>query len=180
MSASERILKSSRILYRLAALKSYKKARVIMFFASRGSEVITDVMIGRAMRDGKKVVIPRTDPESRSMKAHAVKSLEHDLEPRAFGIREPKPESCPEVAPARIDLVLVPGIVFDITGHRIGYGKGYYDKWLKKTAVRKMAGVCFDFQLVRRVPRTQDDMPVSTIITEKRVVEIDLKGAKQK
>jgi 5-formyltetrahydrofolate cyclo-ligase len=180
LSAPERILKSSRIMYRLMALQEYRMARTVMFFVSHGSEVITDIMIGQALRDGKHAAVPRTDPANCGISAHKVKSLEHDLEPRTYGIREPKPGSCPEVAPGKIDLVLVPGVAFDAAGHRIGYGKGYYDKWLKKFAIGKRVGICFDCQLIRSVPKTESDMPVAKIVTEKRVVEIESKGAKRK
>lgn len=180
MGAPERILKSSRIMYRLTALPEYAEARTVMFFVSHGSEVITDIMIGQAMRDGKRVCAPKADPEALELTARGVASIERDLEPGAYGIREPIPASCPVIDPRKIDLVLVPGLAFDASGHRVGYGKGYYDKWLKRFAIGKRVGVCFDFQLVKRVPRTEGDLPVAKVITEKRVVETETKGASWK
>ena len=177
MSARSRLKKSSRILEKLVSLKSYRKARTVMFFVTHGSEVVADIMIERALKDGKRTVVPKADTGTCTLKAHAIKSLDRHLRPCAYGIREPKTLLCPEVPPRGIDLVFVPGIAFDLSGHRLGYGKGYYDRWLKKFGIKKRVGLCFDFQLKRRIPRTENDLPVGRIITEKRAVEIDSKGA---
>jgi 5-formyltetrahydrofolate cyclo-ligase len=64
----------------------------------------------------------------------------------------------------------VPGLAFDESGHRLGYGKGFYDKWLKKFRKEKRVGACFDFQAVKRLPKTETDTPVGLIITDKRVI----------
>ena len=137
-----------------------------MFFASFNSEVNTHDMIKKTF--GKKnIVIP--------------KIIQHEIEPSViidfdnlvpsgkFGILEPI--EAMKIAYKNIDLVLVPGIAFDKEGHRIGYGFGYYDKFLKKVPKAIKIGLCFDFQIVNKIPREEHDAPVDLIVTEERFVE---------
>ncbi len=141
-----------------------------MFYVTHGSEVITDHMITQALREGKTVTVPAiASVPDRSMRAARIASLKQ-LAPGAYGIREPLPGRCPEVAPEEIDLIVVPGIAFDATGHRIGYGKGYYDKWLRHVPLRKRIGLAFGVQLVKRIPRSSHDEPVGSIVTETTIV----------
>lgn len=70
-----------------------------------------------------------------------------------------------------IDLVFVPGIVFDSRGYRIGYGKGYYDKWLVDTEISKRIGLAYEVQLTDKLPIGQYDLPVGKLLTEKRCIE---------
>ena len=76
-----------------------------------------------------------------------------------------------KIAHKNIDLVLVPGIVFDHEGHRIGYGFGHYDKFLRKVPKATKIGLAFDFQVVDKIPREMHDVPVDMVVTEKGIVE---------
>ena len=162
----EEILEKSRQIQKnLFNLDSYRKSKTIMFFVSFNSEVHTHEMIKAVFKD-KTVVIPKVE--------------HHEIEPSViidfdnlmagqFGILEPI--EAMKIAYKNIDLVLVPGIVFDKEGHRIGYGFGYYDKFLRKVPKALKIGLCFDFQLVDKVPREEHDVPVDLIVTENGVVE---------
>ncbi len=85
-----------------------------------------------------------------------------------FGIHEPKARS-PE--PAVPDLIIVPGVAFGLCMHRLGYGKGYYDGYLAHSFAYRI-GVCFDFQIVEKLPRHENDQRMDEIITEKRVITL--------
>jgi len=162
----EIIEKSNKIKNNLFNLAQYKKSKTIMFFVSFNSEVSTHDMIKESLKT-KTVIVPKV--------AH------HEIEPSViidfdnlvpggkFGILEPI--EAMKIAYKNIDLILVPGIAFDKEGHRIGYGFGYYDKFLKKVPKAFKIGLAFDFQVVDKVPREEHDVPVDLIVTEKEVIE---------
>ena len=163
---NEEILENSnKIESRLFCLEVYRKAKVIMFFASFNNEVFTHEMIKKSLKS-KTVIVPKV--------------LHHEIEPSLiidfdnlisgkFGI--PEPIELMKIAYKNIDLVLVPGIVFEKEGNRIGYGFGYYDKFLRKVPKAVKIGLAFDFQIVDKIPNEKHDVPVDFIVTEKRVVE---------
>jgi 5-formyltetrahydrofolate cyclo-ligase len=173
--------KSIEISRRVRGLSGYKKAKVVMFYANIGSEVITDYMISNAIDDGKKVVLPVSDITKGTICAHRVSGTGTDCKRSAFGIREPDTKKCRPVYPGDIDLVIIPGVAFDTSGVRLGFGKGFYDRWLKKFKKSKRIGLCFESQLVKRLPFAKHDTRVGSIVTEKRSVKtkpaMDTKGA---
>jgi 5-formyltetrahydrofolate cyclo-ligase len=92
------------------------------------------------------------------------------MDERGFGFAEPTPES-PEATLRELDVVIVPALALDPTGHRIGYGAGYYDRALEGTSVLKV-GVIFDFQLISEVPATEGDVPVDWVVTDARTLKV--------
>lgn len=147
---------------------AYREAASVMFFMTHGSEVLTDDAIRSALAEGKTVALPRIDPKTGVLSAVKVVSLDEDLVTGAYGIREPR--SGKRLRPGSLDAVLVPGLAFDRAGNRIGYGKGYYDRWLCRIKREKRISLAYDLQIVRAVPHTSLDLPVGMIITEKRVL----------
>jgi len=118
----------------------------------------------------KTLCLPRIRRENHSMTAHAVSDLKRDLVPVPFGFLQPK-KTTPVVPLAQIDLILVPGIAFDLQGHRLGRGAGYYDRFLPRADLR--AAVCalaFECQIVDAVPVGEHDWPLQLIFTEERVI----------
>ena len=90
-----------------------------------------------------------------------------ELVPGAFGVKEPQGRNL--VAVEKIDLIVVPGVVFDLKGHRLGYGRGYYDRALAKCGGQVLKiGFAYDFQLVEELPATDYDETLSVLITESR------------
>jgi 5-formyltetrahydrofolate cyclo-ligase len=142
-----------------------------MFYCTHGSEVPTDEMIEQALAQGKNVAVPLVAPDHWEIVAARITSLRDDVRPGTYGIREPDLQRCRLFRPEEIDLVLVPGIVFDGHGHRLGYGKGFYDRWLGHFPVKQRIGIAFDFQVVKKLPTGINDLPVSLIITEKRTIK---------
>jgi 5-formyltetrahydrofolate cyclo-ligase len=167
--------KSSAIFRKILKLPLYRKAGSAMFFMTHGSEVMTEKIIKRALLDKKKVLLPKTDMKNRTISSYRITSLTGCLKEGAYGIKEPVPGKCVIARPDKIDVVFVPGIAFGADLHRIGYGKGYYDSWLKKIPVQKRIGLSFDFQVLKSVPSSKKDIPMGTVITEKRMLK--MKGA---
>ena len=166
LTKEEIIDKSKKIRNNLFNLEQYKKSKTIMFFVSFNNEVNTHDMIKEALKN-KTVVVPKV--WHKEIEPSVIIDFDNLLPSDKFGILEPIETM--KIAYKNIDLVLVPGIVFDKNGHRIGYGFGYYDKFLKKVSKAIKIGVAFDFQVVDRIPIEMHDVSVDLIVTEKGIIE---------
>lgn len=163
---------SSAILSKIKKLEDYHDAKVVMFYLSYGSEVVTDAMINEVLADGKDVAVPVIqNPGDGIMTAVKISHLE-DCYEQVYGIRQPEFNEDEVVDKNDVDLIFVPGIVFDSYGYRIGYGKGYYDRWLDGTDIAKRVGLAYEVQLIDKLPNGKYDLPVGKILTEKRVIEV--------
>ena len=157
----------------LIALPAYRSAEVVLWYVSMPSELATAPAIEAALADGKQVAVPWCDGEELGL--WRLESMA-ELEPGTWGIPEPPParREDPErrIAPEAIDLVVVPGLAFDLRGRRLGHGKGYYDRLLVRSpAVR--AALCFDAQVFPEVPAGPRDAVMDWLVTERgaRAVE---------
>lgn len=161
---------SKTILNTVTNLDAYKNAKRIMCFVSMGTEVDTHPLIEKAISDGKSVVVPITVDATRELLLSDLFSLS-ELEVADHNIEVPKEEFVRLVEPETVDLVLVPGLAFAKNGHRVGYGGGYYDRFLAKLdeSVPKIA-IGFDLQVVDEVPTNKFDIAVDSLITEKRII----------
>jgi len=167
---SARYSYSNSILEKIKSLKQYKQAKIIMLYLSYGSEVVTDFMIKEFLLDGKEVAVPIIlTPGDGIMQAIKINSLEECSANKVYGIRQPEFDENLIVDKKDVDLILVPGIVFDKKGYRIGYGKGYYDRWLEGTDIEKRIGLAYEVQIVSELPKGQFDLPVGIIVTEKEI-----------
>ena len=162
--------KSEEIKTKLFRMSKYLKARSVLFYTPHQSEVNTEAMIRKALTEGKKVVLPRTDGEQRSIELACIRDYDKDLEPGNYQVLEPRSGTCTPVKPEELDLVILPGIAFDEKGNRLGYGKGYYDKFLKNVKAPCVA-LAYELQIVPQIPRDSQDVPVQVIVTEKRVIK---------
>lgn len=147
----------------LFAEEHFKNAKTIAFYLAKGSEVQTKAMIERAMREGKTVLVPVTNEHISMCR---LVSLE-DIVPGKFGVPEPKTQEQGKQMP---EVVIVPGVLFGQCMHRIGYGKGYYDAYLKKSGAFKI-GICYDFQVIEELPRHEHDVPMDLVVTDKRLIK---------
>ncbi len=122
----------SQIMRRVTDLPQYREASLILAYVSQGGEVDTLQLIVRALAEGKAVACPRCRVDDRSMTFHRISGLD-ELEQGAYGIFEPKPDA-PQVLPVEFadSICLVPGFSFDASGGRLGYGGGYYDRFLAR------------------------------------------------
>lgn len=145
----------------------WREAKVIALTVSRGREVSTIPIIERAWSSGKAVVIPKCDPHDNTMKFYRITSFSQ-LETVYFGLKEPIVEQTIYYKPEEIDLMIVPGVVFSKSGYRIGYGGGYYDRYLAHFRGMKVS-LAFTVQLRKEVPFELHDVPVEAIITNEGI-----------
>lgn len=136
--------------------KEFASAKVIGAYYPTGSEVRTALIIDAAKKMGKKVALPKTEGDRM-----VFYEFDGELVDGKFGIKEPKPSSPID----NIDLVLVPGVAFDHKGCRIGYGKGYYDRFLSMQHCFSM-GLAYSFQVVDELPRGRFDRRLASLATE--------------
>lgn len=157
---------------RILALPSLAAARSVLLTLPFRSEWDTRILVAHALAAGKTVVLPRVDRELRVLALHSIRDPRSDVEPGYRGIPEPR-LGCPVVAPEAIEWVLVPGIAFDATGGRLGYGGGFYDRLLPRLAagVPRVAGA-LELQIVERVPTAPHDCRVDAIVTEMRTIAV--------
>jgi len=167
-SKEEQRKKSKEIKERLFGLPEYRDAKTVLFYVSYNGEVFTHDIIKDALKD-KKVVVPISNLEDNTLSLSVLESWD-DLELGSYGILEPKKECLREISIDDIDLIIVPGVAFDLNRNRMGHGKGYYDKLLEKTKATTV-GLCFEFQLVDKIPTESHDIPVDIIITEERIID---------
>ena len=159
---------SSIALSRVSALSEYRQARAVLGYASFGSELDTRPLLHEVLASGRMLVLPRVDRAARRLALHEVRALDAELRPGTWGIPEPAPERCRSVWPGEIDFVLVPGLVFDRAGGRIGYGAGYYDRLLTAwpEPAPSLVAAAFELQVVPAVPVLATDRRVDLVVTE--------------
>ena len=163
----ERRQRSSRVHKKLFLSEDFLKSRCVMLYVSKGTgEVETGPIIKKALRMGKKVVLPVTSERKRDLKPVYLRDIRR-LEKGLYGIYEPEGPSNRKSAEMRdIDLVIVPGVAFDKGNNRLGRGKGYYDNFLRRLPKGRPAiGLGFSFQLLDNIPTTKRDVPLTGVIT---------------
>lgn len=151
------------ILKKVIESKYYKDAKCIFIFVSYKSEVHTHEIIKKALKDNKKVCIPKIISLREGMEAVEIKSFS-ELKPGKKGILEPVDFS-KKIDPKEIDVVFTPGLAFDDKGGRLGYGGGFYDKFFKR--LRKdtqKIGLAYSFQKIDFVPMCEWDVRINDII----------------
>lgn len=156
---------SNVIIDKILSLDIYKQSKVVFVYMDFKNEVKTSEFIKHMLSEKKRVVIPYTDTLNTVLIPSEI-TKEADLIKNSFGYYEPK--NIVPVALEEIDLVIVPGVVFDKSLNRIGFGKGYYDRILSKLkpSAKKVA-VAHDFQVLDSIPKDEHDVKMDMIITEK-------------
>jgi 5-formyltetrahydrofolate cyclo-ligase len=140
----------------------YRESKCVFIYVSHSNEINTYRIIQSALADQKKVVVPKIDPVEKKMYAIEISGL-HELHSGQYGIMEPTSFE-QAVLPSEIDLVLVPGLAFDHNGGRLGYGGGYYDKFLSQNRNVYKISLAYDFQVVSHVPMDEHDIPIDLLI----------------
>lgn len=162
-------VKSGEIVRHLKEVREIREAYTLMVFLNFGSEVLTDELILWGWDAGKRIVVPLCHPESREMTPCLLGGF-NELETGNYGIREPRAD-LRRVAPfEEIDAVLVPAVAFDRRGYRVGYGGGYYDRFLPKVPRAAQIGAVFACQIVPEVPTGRYDMQVERVVTEEGII----------
>lgn len=158
---------SVQIAEKLFQTDEYQNCSTILTFISTEIEVDTSRILERAFADGKIVAAPRCISEKNEMDFYVISSLE-DLEHGAYGILEPK-QTCAAADISAGALCIVPGLAFDLRGQRIGFGRGYYDRFLSGFK-GVSCGVCFDEFLLENIPCENVDLPVDILFTQSKTL----------
>jgi len=132
-----------------------------------GSEWSTTPLLRRAAAAGKKIVLPRISPTPKKLELYEVPDLATDLRPGVWNIPEPDPARCRRTELADIDFALVPALLADAAGYRLGYGAGFFDGLLAGRALRPLCVIAIPSQfIIDRVPREPHDVPVDRVVDE--------------
>lgn len=169
ISPAQRELYSSHAQALLEEQAIWKEAQSILFFAPLPDELDIWPSLAIALMAGKHAFLPRFAPATKSYSACQIKVPGADLKLGQFGIREPT-DACAQISLNRLDLILVPGVAFDLHGRRLGRGKGFYDHLLA-AARGKTCGVAFDEQIVNEVPVEPHDVLLHCILTPSRWID---------
>ena len=171
LSAEERAQRSFKILRCVEQLPEFQKAETLLLFAGYGSEPDTLSFMDAWIQKGKQVYCPVVLGET--MEFYRIVSL-RELKDGYKGIKEPVPSEERKYIPKEQDFMLVPGTVFDREGNRIGYGKGFYDRYLSGDFKGDAAAIAFSMQIVEngRIPTEETDHKIKCIVTENEIIRI--------
>lgn len=159
MTIEEIEARSAALLELFTATDAYKQAKTLYGYMPYNQEVRTVPILERAMRDGKKVAVPKVYGDD--MKFLYIKSFENFAK-SDFGIPEPIADE--PIAEDETALVLMPGLAFDPAGHRIGYGGGFYDKFLSREPNHPTVALCYAFQVLEQLETEAFDIPVDLVL----------------
>lgn len=168
LSKEEHLHQSQMIQDQLFNTEAYQQSSKVFTFVSFGNEVDTRMIIERALMDQKKVFVPRV--EKHGLEFYEIYSL-NGLIPSKFGVPEPEPDIERMYSPSEQELkecilMVMPGLAFDVSGNRIGYGAGYYDRYLSRFPSNHFTkiAIAFDFQIVNHIPTDEYDITMDAIV----------------
>jgi len=159
-----------KIQNKLINLFLVREADIVLTYVSTSIEVQTLDFIENLLKQGKKVAVPKCLNDKGDMDFFIINSL-NDLNNGFFGVQEPDPENSEKAVTTEKSVCVVPAFLFDINGYRLGYGKGYYDRFLSKFT-GKTVGICYEENIRDSLMHGKYDRPVSLIVTEKRIVDL--------
>ncbi len=171
MDPKVKLEKTGVIEQRLFGFANFLESKIVLFYINKKHEVATRDMIRRSLNLGKILVLPGFDAEERAMTLFKIDELGSNLKRGPRGVLEPNSKTCKPVPIEYVDLAIIPGIVFDEKGGRIGSGDGYYDRMIPKLSMttRKVA-LAMESQMVLQIPMEAHDRFVDIIITEDRII----------
>ena len=170
MTSQEKSQKDTDIAEKLFKLWQYKRAAVVLCYVSMTLEVDTVSIIGQALKDGKRVAVPYCVPGTREMEFYFISSV-GSLQKGAFGVLEPVPNCYNKVTDFAQSLCLVPAMCYDYEGYRVGYGKGYYDRFLIKYHGYKI-GLCYRNCMTNKIHTNRFDQKVDVVVTDEKLYKL--------
>lgn len=168
----ERAQLSREITARLLRLDAYREAHAVLGYMNFGAEFESDSWLRQVLADGKTLLLPKVNMDTRELELYRVTDVDAQLAPGAYGIREPLPQSCVTAKLEEANFILLPGVAFGRDGARLGYGGGFYDKLLARmTHQPALAAAAFALQIIEQIPQEATDMKVGWIITEQETID---------
>ena len=162
---------SKKITDSFRKLEEYQTSRMPLIYVSFRSEVDTHQLIRERLNSGLEVAVPKTDVTNRRLETYLLRDWEKDLRPGAYGILEPDIKVASLIRPSQIDMVVVPGSVFDRQCGRYGYGGGYFDRFLSIEAPQALRiGLAFSLQVLPEIPLKTHDQRMDIIVTENEIL----------
>lgn len=158
---------------KLRELEQFKQSKVIFAYAGSKNEVSTSSLIQDIINEEKDICLPLTKKDSIELEFYRIFDMNEDLMVGRYGILEPIPNPVRLVSQQDAEVIIIPGVAFDLSLNRIGYGKGYYDNFLSNISkkVAKIA-LAYDFQVLENIPSEENDIKMDMIITEKRIITV--------
>lgn len=170
LTASEKQQIEQKMLHHLIHSKLWKDSQILGLTCSTGVEWDTFSIMKKAWKDGKVVAVPKTEPKKKTMNFYRIEGIE-ELQEGHYGLLEPIEDKGKHLSKKELDLLLVPGIVFDYDGYRIGFGGGYYDRFLKDYK-GKTVSLVSRLQMVEAIPVEKHDLHVQYVVTEEGIVKV--------
>ena len=170
LSFDEKQRLDRKIENRLLNLWYFREVDLLLTYVSNSIEVDTKFIIQQALAQGKHVAVPRCVAGTRNLEFYLINSLEV-LATGSFGLLEPPVNTCEKLTDFSGALCIVPALAFDPNGYRLGFGKGYYDRFLSNSNF-KTIGICYDSCIFNELPHGKYDKKVNMIVTESRIVDI--------
>ncbi|MEN6412604.1 MAG: 5-formyltetrahydrofolate cyclo-ligase [Veillonellales bacterium] len=143
----------------------YQQAKTVMIYLSMPDEPQTEAIISHAWGNGKSICVPYLRETPGLMDAALISNMSELTEGR-FGLKVPAPNRLQFIAPGNIELILIPGVAFDVFGNRLGMGGGYYDRFLPQASSAVLIGVCWQSYVLTNLPTAKHDRPVHFLLTE--------------
>ena len=172
LSDSKVKFKSNMIVNNFLETDFYNNSDKIFVYVSYKNEVQTHLLIKKMLEENKDVYVPDPDPETKEMEAVLIEQF-NDLTKGAYGILEPS-NSDFKIDPSLLDIIIVPGLVFSLKGFRIGYGGGFYDRFLARAQGNKLDPIKISFVyeefLIDKIPINKYDLPVDFLMTEGKII----------
>ena len=164
---------SNEIFNNLFKIPEIKKSNTIMAYLDFNNEAKTDKIINTLIKNNKKVLVPISILETRDLLLSEIRDIDNEVRIATFGIREPKEEFLRPVDRKEVDIVIVPAVAYDIDGYRLGYGGGFYDRFLETLRPDVITiGIAFEMQIFNEVPKEVHDARLDYIVTEKGILHL--------
>ena len=170
-SVENKAEKDSLVAQNLLSLDEIKKADTVLCYISLDDEICTDEIVRVLLDSDKSVGAPYCVDNNGNMDFYYITDFD-DLRIQSFGVREPVIEKCKKVTSFDNTIIILPGLCFDSNGNRLGYGKGYYDRFLQIHSLISV-GLCYNSLIVKKVPTDMYDKKADIIVTENDIIRIN-------
>ncbi len=172
LSNDDVLEKSDAIFNTLISMQEFKNAKNIMLYVDFKNEVKTDKLIRHIIDSGKNAIVPISTLQGRKLIPSLLKDPDNELAVSTYGVKEPKDEFKRPFDKNMIDLVIVPGVAFGENRCRMGYGAGFYDRFISSIQNNSLVtiGIAFELQMYDHIPHENHDVILDYIVTEKRIL----------